>query len=278
MFLSPDIASFEHSAPEAAPDQQRARIGMIQRHVGPKGAMSQKRPVPNFAVRPEPRAVQAASRSENWQRRSDRWGSLMVAARGGQSRCYDKLLRELDTWLRRYYGRRLPPAAAEDARQDALLAVHANRHSYLPSRPFGPWVAAIARYKWIDHVRDANRFAAISLHNEVAIEARTTAIDAIEVDDLLRRLKPAQARAISLVKLHGVSIEDASSATGQSTALVKINIHRGLKKLAALAAGDAITRAPAANSSHPRSITSNPNRANGPSTYRLRNAAATDER
>jgi hypothetical protein len=42
------------------------------------------------------------------------------------------------------------------------------------------------------------------------------------------------------VKLDGVSIEDASGATGQSTALVKVNIYRRLKKLAALVAGDAI--------------------------------------
>jgi hypothetical protein len=46
-------------------------------------------------------------------------------------------------------------------------------------------------------------------------------------------LKPAQESVIRLVKLKGLSIAGASGATGQSTALVKINIHRGLKKLAA---------------------------------------------
>jgi RNA polymerase sigma-70 factor (ECF subfamily) len=64
-----------------------------------------------------------------------------------------------------------------------------------------------------------------------------SAIDAVAIEHLLRRLKPAQASVIRLVKLLGVSIEDASGATGQSVALVKVNIHRGLKKLAALAAG-----------------------------------------
>jgi RNA polymerase sigma-70 factor (ECF subfamily) len=162
----------------------------------------------------------------------------MVAAQGGESQAYEKLLRELDAWLRRYYARRLPRPAAEDARQDALLAIHAKRHAYAPSKPFGPWVAAIARYKWIDHVRDASRFAALSLHDEIPIEDRSeAAISAVAVDDLLSRLKPAQARVIRLVKLEGVSIECASGATGQSAALVKVNIHRGLKKLAALAAG-----------------------------------------
>jgi RNA polymerase sigma-70 factor (ECF subfamily) len=62
-------------------------------------------------------------------------------------------------------------------------------------------------------------------------------MSAAALDNLLCRLKPAQANVIRLVKLNGLSIARASDATGQSTALVKINIHRGLKKLTALASG-----------------------------------------
>jgi len=166
----------------------------------------------------------------------------MAAAQGGESQAYETLLRELDAWLRRYYARRLPAAAAEDARQDALLAIHAKRHAYAPSKPFGPWIAAIARYKWIDQIRDASRFAALSLHDDIPTEdSGEAAISGVVVDNLLKRLKPAQARVIRLVKLQGVSIEGASDATGQSAALVKVNIHRGLKKLATLAAGRAVS-------------------------------------
>ena len=191
----------------------------------------------DFAARAR-RAARTASRSEKWRRQCERWRSLMAAAQGGESQAYEQLLRELDAWLRRYYARRLPRPAAEDARQDALLAIHAKRHAYAPSKPFGPWVAAIARYKWIDHIRDASRFAALSLHDEIPTDdPGDAAISAVVVDDLLKRLKPAQARVIRLVKLQGVSIETASGATGQSAALVKVNIHRGLRKLATLAAG-----------------------------------------
>src|SRR5262249_8974284 len=146
---------------------------------------------------PARRRAQTASGVENWRGRSEKWGCLMAAAQGGESQAYERLLRELDVWLRRYYARRLPRAAAEDATQDALLAVHAQRYAYAPSNPFGPWVAAIARYKWIDHIRDASRFAAVSLHDDIPTEDRDeAAISAIVVDDLLRRLKPAQARVI----------------------------------------------------------------------------------
>lgn len=180
------------------------------------------------------------SRSGNWRARSEKWGCLMAAAQRGERRAYEQLLRELDAWLRRYYARRLPPAAAEDARQDALLAVHAKRHAYAPSKPFGPWIAAIARYKWIDMLRDASRAATLPLEDNVAVEdGEDAAMNTVAVDTLLGRLKPAQAQVIRLVKLQGVSIEDASGATGQSQALVKVNIHRGLKRLAVLVVFDA---------------------------------------
>lgn len=184
--------------------------------------------------------------SRDWKQRSARWRCLMVAAQAGERHAYERLLGELDAWLRRYYARRLPHPAADDARQNALLAIHAARHTYMPSRPFGPWVATIARYKWIDHLRDATRFATLSLSDEVPINDHSeAAISTVVVDDLLRRLKPAQARVIRLVKLRGVSIKTAASATGQSAALVKVNIHRGLKKLAALAVCDTPTSADA---------------------------------
>jgi len=193
----------------------------------------------NLAIRPW-----QTVRSENWKMRSERWGSLMAAAQAGDGEAYEQLLRELDAWLRRFYARRLPSPAADDARQDALLAIHAKRHTYAPSRAFGAWVMAIARYKWIDRVRDASRFAAVALDDEIPVEDHAEpAINAVAVDDLLGRLKPAQASVIRLVKLKGLSIVRASGATGQSVALVKVNIHRGLKKLAALVACDVVAAA-----------------------------------
>jgi RNA polymerase sigma-70 factor (ECF subfamily) len=198
----------------------------------------------------QPRRTQELSQIENSDRRSERWGNLMVAAQNGERRVYEKLLRELDAWLRRYYTRRLPRPAAEDARQDALLAIHVNRYSYAPSGSFAAWVAAIARHKWIDRIRDASRVAATSLHDNIPVEDHgRAAISAISVDRLLSHLNPAQADVIRLVKLQGLSIEDASGVTGQSAALVKVNVHRGLKKLSTLVASDALAPATCGRSS-----------------------------
>ena len=64
-------------------------------------------------------------------------------------------------------------------------------------------------------------------HEEVIMSARS-------LERLLTTLKPAQSHVIRLVKLQGLSIEEAANATGQSAALVKVNIHRGLNRLTSL--------------------------------------------
>jgi RNA polymerase sigma factor (sigma-70 family) len=163
------------------------------------------------------------------------WDALMAAAQGGNASAYHRLLSEVVTWLRRYYARRLPPAMVDDAIQDTLIAVHGKRHTYDPSRPFGAWLAAIARYKWIDALRSLKARPTEVLDHDIPVPDHEEAItSAWSVERLLTTLKPAQSRVIRLVKLQGLSIEEASKATGQSTTLVKVNIHRGLKRLTSL--------------------------------------------
>lgn len=171
----------------------------------------------------------------------DLWGELMVAAQGGNGGAYRRLLGEIDPWLRRFYARRLPPALVEDAVQDALIAVHQKRHTFEPGRPFRPWLGAIARYKWIDRLRAMKRGATDELgDDEIAVDDHESAVlSATVLAALLARLKPAQAEAIRLVKLAGFSIEEAAAATGQSESLVKVNIHRGLGRLAGMVRDDA---------------------------------------
>lgn len=170
------------------------------------------------------------------------WDRMMAAAQVGDAKTYRTLLSELTPWLRRYYARRLPPPMIEDAVQDVLLAIHEKRHTYDPARPFGPWLAAIARYKWIDRLRSLKADAAEPLDENIGVkDHEDTVIAASTFEQLLAELKVPQAEAIRLVKIQGYSVEEAARATGQSVSLVKVNIHRGLKRLANIirAAGDA---------------------------------------
>jgi len=171
----------------------------------------------------------------------DPWGELMAAAQLGNAGAYTRLLTEVDGWLRRYYARRLPVSMVEDAAQDTLLTLHARRHTYEPGRPFKAWLAGIAHYKWIDRLRALDRDPAVSyaedISEDIPIDDHGPAIvSALLLRKLLSQLKPAQSEVIRLVKLDGLSVEEASELTGQSAPLVKVNIHRGLAMLSYIVA------------------------------------------
>jgi RNA polymerase sigma factor (sigma-70 family) len=189
---------------------------------------------PAFASPAAPARVASVSVSND-----NAWAGLMAAAQRGEAAPYRRLLAELRPWLVRYFSRRLPPAQVEDAVQDTLIAIHNKRHTFEPERPFGPWLAGIARYKWIDRLRSQRRHAAEELPETLSVGDHESAItSAIVLRSLLATLKPAQAEVIRLVKLDGLSIEEASARTGQSESLVKVNIHRGLGRLVQLVEAD----------------------------------------
>jgi RNA polymerase sigma-70 factor (ECF subfamily) len=160
---------------------------------------------------------------------------LMALSQQGDKQAYAALLVACQHWLRSYYNRRIAPAGLDDLVQETLIALHTKRASWDPARPFLPWLAAIARYRWVDHLRRLYRTGSQELHEEFIGSDEEPAIAArISLARLLGLLPPAQERAIALVKIEGLSIAEASAATGQSESLVKVNIHRGLKKLALL--------------------------------------------
>jgi RNA polymerase sigma factor (sigma-70 family) len=162
----------------------------------------------------------------------DRWNRLMAAAQRGDEAAYQRLMGEVRVWLSRYFHRRLPADAAEDATQEALLAVHVHKQSYQTSDPMRPWLKTIARFKWIDQLRSHARTPESLEDTDVPVDDHGSATRAaVLLDLLLAETKPAQEMVIRLVKLRGASVEEASRISGQSPSLVKVNIHRGLKRI-----------------------------------------------
>jgi RNA polymerase sigma-70 factor (ECF subfamily) len=161
---------------------------------------------------------------------------LMAAAQTGDRQAYGVLLAEARRWLLRYLARKVPPGQLDDVVQDVLLSLHAKRASFDPARPFLPWLAAIARYRWVDHLRRSYRREEVALgdHDVAGSDDSDAVMARISLDRLFGSLPPAQAVAIELVKIEGRSISEAAARCGQSEPLVKVNIHRGLKRLAAL--------------------------------------------
>jgi RNA polymerase sigma-70 factor (ECF subfamily) len=159
----------------------------------------------------------------------------MGQAQAGNKQAYAALLGECQRWLRRYFGRRVAPAQLDDLVQETLLALHQKLATWDAARAFLPWLAAIARYRWVDHLRRIYRADEEELADELAAFDEEPAIAArISLERLFAQLPDAQVKAIELVKIEGLSVSEASKACGQSESLIKVNIHRGLKKLTAM--------------------------------------------
>jgi RNA polymerase sigma-70 factor (ECF subfamily) len=161
---------------------------------------------------------------------------LMIASQAGDRRAYTVLLTETQSWLERYFRRRVAPAQLDDLVQDVLMALHAKRATWDATRAFLPWLAAIARYRWIDHLRRVYRAGEDALEDQDSAEdsEEEAVLARMSLERLFVHLPQRQCEAIELVKIKGLSVTEAAERSGQSESLIKVNIHRGLRKLSAL--------------------------------------------
>lgn len=160
---------------------------------------------------------------------------LMALSQAGDSAAHEAVLRACGTWLTRYFSGKIPYDQVDDLVQDTLISVHRKSETYDPNRPFVPWLAAIARYRWIDRLRKTYRSDISGMDLEPgSIDPENEIAASISIERMLQLIPPKQAEAITLVKLKGYSITEAASLTSQSESAVKMSISRGIRKLSAL--------------------------------------------
>lgn len=179
---------------------------------------------------------------------ADGWGHLLAAAQRGDAAAYRAFLHAALPFIRAVVRRRCrSDELAEDAVQEALLTVHRVRHTYMPGRPVKPWLAAIADRRAIDAIRRRSRIAGRELNDDRAYETfADPAANREEAGDwaqalagMTKDLSPGQKEAIELVKVRELSLAEASAQSGQSISLLKVNVHRAIKKMrAALTRGE----------------------------------------
>ncbi len=177
---------------------------------------------------------------EKLQQREVALRAGFVASRGGNSVAYNACLKTLAGYLRAFFRKKLQrvPDDIEDLVQETLIAVHNQRHTYDANQPFTAWAYAIARYKLVDRYRQFARHDAqndtLDEFHELTIGEDDNAHEAKrDVAKLLESLPEKQRTPIQLVKLEGLSVAEAAEKTGQSESAIKVNVHRGLKALAA---------------------------------------------
>ncbi|MDA9436230.1 RNA polymerase sigma factor [Bradyrhizobium sp. CCBAU 51627] len=175
---------------------------------------------------------------------------LMLASQEGDAAAHRMLLERLSRHLRAYYKGKLAQIGrgateAEDLVQEAVLAIHAQRHTFDPGEPLTPWLHAIARYKLIDFLRRNRAFMAdVPIEEASEVTARDDHLSvesSLDLRRLLKLLPEKMGCAIEAVKVEGLSVAEAARRCRISESSVKVNIHRGLRALATLIAQRAQT-------------------------------------
>ncbi len=174
------------------------------------------------------------------QRRGVDWSILMAHAQAGDQQAYRRLLGEITPYIRALAVRsQRDRADIEDAVQEVLLTVHAIRHTYDPTRPFGPWLVAIAHRRITDRLRRQGRTSAretpMTDEHETFAAPQANYDERASDDRVLReaidRLPQGQRDAIRLLKLQEMSLKEAATVTGMSIAALKVATHRAMKSL-----------------------------------------------
>lgn len=168
---------------------------------------------------------------------------LWLRAQAGDGAAYRLALQRMAARLRPYLRRRLQawPDEVEDLVQETLLALHLQRGTWDAELPVSAWMLAIARHKLIDLWRRRSRRQAeltsldeLGEADEPVAEGSEEGTSRRDLGVLLGAIPAAQREAIVLTKIEGLSVAEAAERTGASVAAVKVQVHRGLKRLAEL--------------------------------------------
>jgi len=174
-----------------------------------------------------------------------RWRQLLIEASEGNSTSYDVFLTEVGEYLLIYCGRYLTsPELAEDCSQNCLIALHKGKHTYQPSRPFGPWFFTIVKRKIIDQYRKNSRNKEV--YNPEIVENMASSSPSFDIAEevykILPKMDPVYREAFKLTKLDGLSVAEASKKLGIKESALKVRVHRASKILKKLVEEDFIEK------------------------------------
>lgn len=169
-----------------------------------------------------------------------RLDEALSAARAGDECAFAELFRALHPHLQRYLRARYG-ANVEDVAAETWAAVAKDIHRFHGTfADFRAWLFTIARARAIDELRRGAK-RAVPVPDcpieAVHASAEAEALDHLEHQDLLalvRRLSPDQADAVAARVLAGLDVAATAKLLGKSPTAVRINTHRGLRRLEAM--------------------------------------------
>lgn len=124
---------------------------------------------------------------------------------------------------------RVPRIEVEDLVQDIFLHAFRKLHTLRDAAAFGPWIAMIARNRAMDFHRRSRDTVEITEEHAGADSGRSGR--AQEVLDVIRNLPEAYRETLVLRLVEGMTGPEIALRTGLTAASVRVNLHRGMKKL-----------------------------------------------
>lgn len=160
--------------------------------------------------------------------------TLLIAYQRGDAEAVAELIRAVNPLLYRYF--RWHPGMREEAPdllQEAWLRIHKARATYQAGRPARPWLYAIARYTLLDAMRRKSRQVRreISLNDELDRRLCPSPESVLEMRQLVERLPAGQQEVLRLLKVDGLTLEEAAELTQSSVGSVKQRAHRAYQRL-----------------------------------------------
>jgi RNA polymerase sigma-70 factor (ECF subfamily) len=150
------------------------------------------------------------------------------AAAAGDQHAFADLYRDHVRMVHAVLLARVPRAEVDDLVQDVFLTAFTRLSGLREPRAFGGWLAAIARNRATDHLRQAREQVELppDLPGGEAIET-----EAIAVLEAVRSLPEAYRETLLMRLVHGMTGVEIAERTGLTEGSVRVNLHRGMKLL-----------------------------------------------
>jgi RNA polymerase sigma-70 factor (ECF subfamily) len=162
---------------------------------------------------------------------------LASFAAAGERRAFGELVRRHGSAVRGLLRRLGAPASeADDVAQDAFLAAFERIAEFRAEGTFAGWVKRIAARAYLKRLQKERKLALVaaeSAEEGPAVPPRGDAEGAIDLDEAMKDLSPAERLCVTMCFGAGLSHTEAAEALNLPLGTVKSHVKRGLEKLRA---------------------------------------------
>lgn len=153
---------------------------------------------------------------------------LVVAAKGGDRDAFGRLYERFGPMVHGVLLARVPFVEVDDLVQDVFLSAFQRLSTLRAPGAFGAWLAAIARNRAVDYHR---RQPVEQLAEDIPADDARPQAEARAVLAAIQSLPGAYRETLVLRLVEGMTGQEIADRTGLTPASVRVNLHRGMKRL-----------------------------------------------